>query len=124
MSNVEWQFQDAPVGYRENEQIGEEFFSNAEVLSEVSGVVRESIQNSLDEVLDTSKPVQMVFTVGNQSPVVANHYFSSLYPHIEKIGLREVPNFDDASPFLVIEDFNTRGSYDTNCTDRSTATRL
>ena len=76
MSNVEWQFQDAPVGYRENEQIGEEFFSNAEVLSEVSGVVRESIQNSLDEVLDTSKPVQMVFTVGNQSPVVANHYFS------------------------------------------------
>lgn len=109
MSNVEWQFQDAPVGYRENEQIGEEFFSNAEVLSEVSGVVRESIQNSLDEVLDTSKPVQMVFTVGNQSPVVANHYFSSLYPHIEKIGLREVPNFDDASPFLVIEDFNTRG---------------
>ena len=109
MSNVEWQFQEAPIGYRENEQIGEEFFSNAEVLSEVSGVVRESIQNSLDEVQDNSKPVQMVFTVGNQSPAIADHYFSSLYPHIQKIGLREIPNFDDVSPFLVIEDFNTRG---------------
>lgn len=109
MSVVKWQFQEAPVGIRENEQIGEEFFSNAEVLSEVSGVVRESIQNSLDEVNDSSKPIHMVFTVGKQSPKVANRYFEDLYPHLAAISMREMPNFADHSQFLVIEDFNTRG---------------
>jgi hypothetical protein len=109
MSVVKWQFQEAPVGIRENEQIGEEFFSNAEVLSEVSGVVRESIQNSLDEVSDSSKPVHMVFTTGKQSPEVSNRYFEDLYPHLAVIAMREMPNFSDASQFLVIEDFNTRG---------------
>jgi len=109
MSNIEWQFLEAPLGQRENEHIAEEFFSNADVLSEVSGVVRESIQNSLDEVSDKSKPVRMVFTVGSQSPTVANRYFKDLYPHIQEIGLREMPNFDNGAPFLVIEDFNTRG---------------
>jgi hypothetical protein len=109
MSVVKWQFQESPVGIRENEQIGEEFFSNAEVLSEVSGVVRESIQNSLDEVFDSTKPIHMVFTVGRQSPDVANRYFQDLYPHLTAIAMREMPNFTEQSQFLVIEDFNTRG---------------
>jgi hypothetical protein len=109
MSVVKWQFQESPVGIRENEQIGEEFFSNAEVLSEVSGVVRESIQNSLDEVFDNSKPIHMVFTVGRQSPDVANRYFEELHPHLAAIAMRELPNFEEQSQFLVIEDFNTRG---------------
>ena len=90
MSVVKWQFQEVPVGIRENEQIGEEFFSNAEVLSEVSGVVRESIQNSLDEVSDSSKPIHMVFTVGKQSPEVANRYFEELHSHLAAIAMREI----------------------------------
>lgn len=109
MSVTEWQFLEVPTGSRENEHIAEEFFSNADVLSEVSGLVRESIQNSLDEVQDNSKPVLMVFTIGRQIPSVADNYFGNLYPHIEKTGLREIPNFTETSTFLVIEDFNTLG---------------
>ena len=109
MSGIEWQLQEAPTGFREVEHIAEEFFSNADVLSEASGLVRESIQNSLDEVLDPTKPARMVFTIGNQLPSIANRYFQNLYPHIKKSGLREIPSFEESSKFLVIEDFNTLG---------------
>jgi len=109
MSGIEWQFAEQIPGYNENENISEEFFSNADVLSEVAGVVRESIQNSLDEVTDSSKPVRMVFTVGTQTPKIANSYFEKLYPHIEVTDIREIPVWTDPSLFLVIEDFNTRG---------------
>jgi hypothetical protein len=109
MSEIEWQIVEVPKAVAENENVAEEFFSNADILSEASGLVRESIQNSLDEVLDTTKPVQMVFTIGTQLPAIANRYFEKLYRHIKKSGLREVPNFDESSKFLVIEDFNTLG---------------
>jgi hypothetical protein len=109
MSGIEWQFAEQISGYNENENISEEFFSNADVLSEVAGVVRESIQNSLDEVTDSSKPVRMVFTVGTQTPEIANSYFETLHPHIEVTDIREIPVWTDPSLFLVIEDFNTRG---------------
>jgi hypothetical protein len=109
MSEIEWQISEVPKGVAENENVAEEFFSNADVLSEASGLVRESIQNSLDEVHDPSKPVKMVFTIGTQLPAIANRYFEKLYRHIKKSGLREVPNFEESSKFLVIEDFNTLG---------------
>jgi hypothetical protein len=109
MSGIEWQTGEVPKGVAENENVAEEFFSNADVLSEASGLVRESIQNSLDEVLDPTKPTRMVFTIGTQLPAIANRYFKKLYAHIEKSGLREVPNFEESSKFLVIEDFNTLG---------------
>ena len=109
MSGIDWQFAEQIPGYSENENIAEEFFSNADVLSEVAGVVRESIQNSLDEVVDPSKPVRMVFTVGTQIPTIANRYFETLYPHISSEIIRDIPNFNEPSLFIVIEDFNTRG---------------
>lgn len=109
MSTIDWRFPEAPPNLSEHERTDEEFFSNADVLSEVSGLVRESIQNSLDEVFDKSKPVRMVFTVGRQSSKVAQSYFGSLYDHIEASKLNEIPNFNDESAYLVIEDFNTLG---------------
>lgn len=107
MSNPSWQFEESKG--TENEDTKEEFFSNAEVISEVSGLVRESVQNSLDEVLDPSKPTRMVFTVGLQTPDITDRYFGALYPHLAKTDLRELPAFDKQSKFLVIEDFNTLG---------------
>ena len=103
MSGIDWQFAEQIPGYSENENISEEFFSNADVLSEVAGVVRESIQNSLDEVVDPSKPVRMVFTVGTQIPTIANRYFETLYPHISSEIIRDIPDFNEPSLFLVIE---------------------
>lgn len=109
MSRPSWQFKEVTVGSTENEQTQEEFFSNAEVVSEVSGLVRESIQNSLDEAFDASKSVRMVFTVGIQKPEVTDNYFGDLYPHLAKTGLPELPAYNKASKYLVIEDFNTLG---------------
>ena len=109
MSNPKWQFEQPARAQRQNEQTQEEFFSNADVVSEVSGLVREAIQNSLDEVLDPSKPTRMVFTVGRQLPTVTERYFEDLYPHIKKSGIPDLPNFEESSKYLVIEDFNTRG---------------
>ena len=109
MSNPKWQFEQPARAQRQNEQTQEEFFSNADVVSEVSGLVREAIQNSLDEVLDPSKPTRMVFTVGRQVPSVTKRYFEDLYPHIEKSGIPDLPNYEESSKYLVIEDFNTRG---------------
>jgi hypothetical protein len=109
MNDLNWQFLTVPVGSREIEHIAEEFFSSADSVSEATGLVRETIQNSLDEVYDKTKPIRMVFTIGSQTPGVARKYFQKLYPHVVKTGLREIPNFEAESKFLVIEDFNTLG---------------
>ena len=42
----------------EEHQQNEEFFNDTDVLSEISSLVREAIQNSIDACLDDSKPVK------------------------------------------------------------------
>jgi len=109
MTKPSWLFETLQKNGTENNNISEEFFSNADVVGEVAGLVRESIQNSLDEVLDNTKPIKMVFTVGKQSPSVSQKYFSDLYSHIQTSGLRDVPKLTEESQFIAIEDLNTRG---------------
>jgi hypothetical protein len=105
-----WQFQENPPNLGEDEKILEEFFSNADVVGEVAGLVRESVQNSLDEVFDSSKPIKVVFTVGKQSSTIAKKYFTDLYPHIKETpDLRDIPELTEESNFIAIEDFNTLG---------------
>jgi hypothetical protein len=109
MNKIQWQFGQRPRDTTEDEKNAEEFFNNADILTEAASVVRESIQNSLDEVLDKSIPVRMVFTLGEQSAACARRYFGDLSPHLAESNLRELPNLADVSRFLTIEDFNTRG---------------
>jgi hypothetical protein len=106
-----WHFREVPEGTRENEQTQEEFFSNADVVSEVSALIRESVQNSLDECLDETKktPVRMVFAIRNQTSEITDKYFSALYPHVKKSISTELPDFSKSSKYLTIEDFNTKG---------------
>jgi hypothetical protein len=106
-----WHFREVPDGTRENEQTQEEFFSNADVVSEVSALIRESVQNSLDECVDPTKkiPVKMVFAIRNQTPAITDKYFSELYPHVRKSISTELPEFSTSSKYLTIEDFNTKG---------------
>ena len=106
---LKWQAAEHPEGHRENEPTQEEFFSHADIVSEVASLVRESTQNSLDERLDESKPIRMVFTLGEQSPATNQSYFSDLIPHIEAVKEIETPDLNKKSRFLVIEDFNTLG---------------
>jgi hypothetical protein len=106
---LKWQATEHPEGHRENEPTQEEFFSHADIVSEVAALVRESTQNSLDERLDETKPIRMVFTLGEQSPSKNKSYFSDLLPHIVAVKEIETPDLEKKSKFLVIEDFNTLG---------------
>jgi len=108
-TQIAWQFALQPGDLKENEQTQEEFFSNEETINEVSSLVRESIQNSLDERLDSEKPVRMIFTIGVQEGSVGSKYFNSLASHIDQVKELEKPDFNKPFKYLLIEDFNTLG---------------
>lgn len=107
-SPIKWQFAEHPSRQRENEPTQEEFFSNESLITEVASIVRESIQNSLDERLDAKFPIRVKFKIGKQPSELSRKYFDELYPHALLV-LRGLPEINETGKFLVIEDFNTRG---------------
>jgi hypothetical protein len=100
--------------------ISDEFFDSPEVLTDVSSLVRESIQNSIDARVNLNEPVKVVIRIGQLDSASSAGYFNGLQEHLEAV-------FDDgAAPtaagvcrYLVIEDFNTTGL--TGDTNRDTA---
>ena len=107
---IGWQHLEVKLRDREDELISEEFFNDVDTLSEISSLVRESIQNSIDEILDKKLPIKMRFTVGKQSAKLNQEYFSDIYQHA-KLSIQEtlLPSLEVESNYLVIEDFNTNG---------------
>jgi hypothetical protein len=104
-----------------------EHFATSAIDTLAQAVIRESIQNSLDAVVmpdgDRKKPVRVrVYvsgTAGALKPSQAKRWFGDLFPHLlaQRKGLASLPATSDSCPFLVIEDFNTRGlqgAYDRN----------
>jgi hypothetical protein len=108
-STIAWNFGVQPENSRENEPTQEEFFSNESLITEVAAVVRESIQNSLDERLDKSKPIKVRFKLGEQSPELSKRYFGELINHADLVIPGGAPSINETQQFLVIEDFNTLG---------------
>ena len=95
---------------REDENVGEEFFNDVDTLDEISSLVRESMQNSIDAVLNHESPVTVRFTVGKQTPKLNKEYFGEILPHVsQSLHKNLIPSLDIESKFLVIEDFNTKG---------------
>jgi hypothetical protein len=93
-----------------------QFFTTNEVKGIANGLVREGIQNALDEQLDKKKPVLIRITLSGQkhslTPQQCDKYFDGLKEHLfsKDSGIRELPNFnDDKMNFIVFEDFNTKG---------------
>jgi hypothetical protein len=107
---IGWQHLEVKLRDREDELISEEFFNDVDTLSEISSLIRESMQNSIDEILDKQLPIKMRFTVGKQSANLNQEYFSDIYEHA-KLSIQKslLPSLDVASNYLVIEDFNTNG---------------
>ena len=106
----QWQFTVVERNTDEEEPMGGEFFVNSESLTNVSLLVRESVQNSIDAVLDKSKPVKMRFHVGKIDKAKHEKYIKTLVPHIDSalgMPLKDIPSDDQT--FLVVEDFNTKG---------------
>jgi hypothetical protein len=107
---IGWQHLEVKLRDREDELISEEFFNDVDTLSEISSLIRESMQNSIDEILDKRLPIKMRFTVGKQSAKLNKEYFSDIYEHA-KLSIQPslLPSLDLESNYLVIEDFNTNG---------------
>jgi hypothetical protein len=108
-SAIEWRFGQQPGNTRENEPTQEEFFSNESLITEVAAIVRESIQNSLDERLDKTEPIRVRFKLGEQSPGISSKYFSKIIGHADEVIPGGAPRINELQQFLIIEDFNTLG---------------
>lgn len=78
-------------------------------------LVRESIQNSLDARQSPSTPVSVRFTLRSGSSAAeaskAVSFFDGIWEHIhaDTSGIDSPPNVRDRIPFLVVEDFGTKG---------------
>jgi len=108
--SIGWKHLEVKLRDREDEMISEEFFNDVDTLSEISSLIRESMQNSIDEILDENLPIKMKFTVGKQNSLINKEYFSEVYPHAElSIQKSLLPDLKTNSNYLVIEDFNTHG---------------
>lgn len=107
---IGWQHLEVKLRDREDELISEEFFNDVDTLSEISSLIRESMQNSIDEILDKQLPIKMRFTVGKQNAKLNQEYFSDIYEHATlSIQSSLLPSLEIESNYLVIEDFNTNG---------------
>jgi hypothetical protein len=106
-----WSFQEVPSGIKNRNPVQDEFFNSSEALTEISSLVRESIQNSLDaHNPGNDAPVLLKFTLGSANKSITNKYFKELQPHLD----RGIPGgnasvAEDECDYLIVEDFNTTG---------------
>ncbi len=114
MSNLtspSWTFRQVPAGTKNRNPVQDEFFNSSEALTEISSLIRESIQNSLDaHDSESSSPVLLKFTLANVSSAITTKYFTGLQKHIE-LGIPGI-NLSLAKEkcdYLIVEDFNTTG---------------
>ncbi len=80
---------------------------------QAEALVRESIQNSLDARRSGDQPVKVRFLIGDASRALSGEsvqrYLDGFWPHLEAMPADSIPEENKAMPFLVIEDFGTRG---------------
>lgn len=111
--NIDWHFNSYSNIEPVNENNTSDNFNNSEsVYNDVTNVVRESTQNSIDARMDKSKPVKISLTLGSASKKKFSRFIDGLLPrykNIEKfkthLGLIAKPAFD----YMLVEDSNTTG---------------
>jgi len=89
-----------------------EFFSTEALGGLSEALIRESIQNSLDAALRGRQVlVRILIDLEGIHPTGSERYLSGLRTHLQapRSGLGDPPAPDAPMPFLVIEDFGTRG---------------
>src|SRR5947209_6542651 len=94
--------------------IQSEFFSTEAISGLTEALVRESIQNSLDAAERVSTAIVRFWLSGTNNALPAHRvsaYFDELEEHLHAkgSGLQNLPALSSGIPFLLIEDFNTRG---------------
>jgi hypothetical protein len=92
--------------------IQSEFFSTEAIDGLTEALVRESIQNTLDAAQAGATARVRFWFSGTESALPnQNGYLTGIAEHLNAkgSGLRSLPDFQDGIPFLLVEDFGTRG---------------
>src|ERR1041384_7914006 len=107
-----WFFRTMDAGEVHVDPVHDEFFKMQDL---ADALVREAVQNSLDARRTRSRtPVRVRFKLatGDQalSAEGARQYFVGLREHLEAASIRSIlPEADEDVPYLLVEDFGTRG---------------
>src|ERR1043166_995118 len=105
-----WHFRTMEPAEVHVDPVHDEFFKAQDL---ADALVRESIQNSLDARIPRSRaPVRVRFRFGVGDPDAASEYFVGLEPHLQastKTMHTILPRRDEPMPYLLVEDFGTRG---------------
>lgn len=109
-----WYFRPMVRGETNVDPIQREFFTTEALEGPADAIVRETIQNSLDAGEEGAKVLVRFFLSGKIGALPyerAERFFHGLWPHLksEANGLAAIPVEGESVPFLVIEDFQTRG---------------
>ena len=112
-----WHFRVMARGEMNQDPVQDDYFNTAVLDSYSDALVREAIQNSLDAKLKPSDgPVKVRITFPDEPDLPtekdAAPYLESLWKHLEATApsvITEIPEKNGRVPFLLFEDFGTRG---------------
>lgn len=89
--------------------LADEFFTDPELSSNATALIREAVQNSLDARKDSDSPVSIRIKVGKISDKSqVSEYFEGLEKHTS-VALGSSGQLPNSFNYLVYEDFNTSG---------------
>lgn len=109
-----WFFRKKRPGEKIRNPIQGEFFATDAIEGPAQALVRESIQNSLDATAGRG-PVRLRILLATGDAALPaeriQQIFNDAWPHYAAPGngLRDAPRADSPCPFLVVEDFGTKG---------------
>lgn len=114
---IEWRFKPNSKDDMDVDPIQGEFFTTRDTPNISTALIREGIQNALDERSrdDNNETVKVrIFLSGDKYALSSDEYqplLTSLKPHLESknAGITSFPDFELPMRFLVFEDFNTKG---------------
>ena len=113
---ISWKFKPYTEDDTRENPTQSQFFTTDIVENTATGLIREGIQNALDERLDSALPVKIKISLSNSSshlnPILYKKYVHGLTDHLlsKDSGLRDIPNLEkEPMSFLLFEDFNTKG---------------
>lgn len=112
-----WYFNKFFKGDMLNDPVESQFFTTNEIDSLNNALVREVIQNSLDARLKDNANVKVEFILNKKDNDILDYsdvkdYFSGLSEHLEAKDnglMRSLPEFKKGIPYILIEDFGTKG---------------
>ena len=103
---MQWRFEQYNKHSKKRDPYGDKFFRDQ---GSLDSLIRESIQNSLDIPHDFSQPVRMLFGIKCiDSSFCDSLEFQGLNAHLEASEIKPI-SLSGSVPFIIFEDFNTRG---------------